>query len=74
MTPTATLDVDLIVKIKDKGWERRQLPADATTTLCRDNPADDIEAFYLVLSNHSMDIQGALGGSFSLGTNAEACT
>jgi hypothetical protein len=73
MDPAVTLDADLIVKIEDKGWERRQLAVDETTTLCRADADDDVEAFYLVLSNHSMATDGALGGSFVVDTGGDVC-
>ncbi|MEA2583652.1 MAG: hypothetical protein QOF33_1737 [Thermomicrobiales bacterium] len=73
MAPAETLDVDLIVRIKDKGWERRELGVDDPTVLCRAIPDDDVEAFYLVLSNHSTELDGALGGSFTVGASAESC-
>src|SRR5262249_40253095 len=66
MAPSQTLDVDLIVKIQDKGWERRQLSPDDPITLCRSNPDDNLGGFYVVLSNHSTATDGALGGSFNL--------
>jgi hypothetical protein len=73
MTPSDTLDVDVLVNIKDKGWERRQLHVDEPTTLCRSNPDDDVKSFYLVLSNHTFDTDGALGGSFTIDTSPDAC-
>jgi hypothetical protein len=73
MGSVETLDVDLIVHIADKGWERRQLPADEPTTLCRSNPDDNVEAFYLVVSNHSMEIDGAVAGSIEIGASGEDC-
>lgn len=73
MGPSGALDVDLIVKIRDKGWERRRLSTGQPVTLCRSNPADNLPGFYLVLSNHSLDPEGAVGGSFTLDTNPRSC-
>ncbi len=73
MTPAGTLDVDLIIRIAGKGWERRQLSTDEPTTLCRADPDDDVEAFYLVLSNHSMEIDGAIDGAVEISASRETC-
>jgi hypothetical protein len=52
LLPADALDVDVLLKIKDKGWERRKLGT-GRTTLCRINKADDVEELWLVLSNHA---------------------
>ena len=73
LTPLEAVDVDLIVKIKDKGWERRQLPTDGPITLCRQVPADDVETFYLVVSNHDWHTLTNVTGRFTVGAYDGAC-
>jgi hypothetical protein len=64
LVPSEAVDVDLIVNIEGKGWERRQLDPAKVTTLCRDKPADNVKGFYLVISNH--DVAARVEGNFSV--------
>jgi len=48
----AKLNVDFIVKVKDKGWERR--PAGSTLLLCRNFAADDVSEMYVVVADHEL--------------------
>lgn len=71
LAPAAAIDIDLIVNIEGKGWERRQLDPTETTTLCRDNPDDAVDGFYLVISNH--DVDERVQGSFDVSALDSAC-
>ena len=73
LTPATALDVDAIVKVKDKGWERRQLDPTNATTWCRSTPADNVEAFYLILSNHEKNILTTIKGDFTIAAQKAAC-
>lgn len=64
-------DADVLVKVKDQGWERRKLKK-AKTTWCTDNPDDDIEEFVVVLSNHSID-RSILQGDWTVESLLEPC-
>jgi hypothetical protein len=73
LTPTDALDVDVLVKIKDKGWERRKL-TNGDTSFCRNKPADDLEELWLVLSNHDMDLKHPVQGSYAIKTSKTDCS
>jgi hypothetical protein len=47
------LNIDFIVKVKDKGWQRR--PLESTLTLCRNLAADDVSELYVVVADHALD-------------------
>jgi len=56
LTNATFAQMDAIVKIGDD-WERRPVPG-TVFEFCREDPEDDIEQFYLVLSNHGF-VDGA---------------
>lgn len=73
ISPGAKLDVDALVKIRDKTeWERRDLP-DGKTTWCMDNPEDDIEEFVIVLSDHGRKLTDVLQGTWAVESPLEPC-
>ncbi|HEY8448475.1 MAG TPA: hypothetical protein VIL01_15345 [Thermomicrobiales bacterium] len=74
LKPGEALDVDMIVNIEGKGWERRQLDPSQPITFCRANPDDNVAAFYLVLSNHEMDEATSVTGTFSVRATTDACS
>jgi hypothetical protein len=74
LSPNEAVDVDMLVKIKDKSWERRQLPTDGPITLCREVPDDNVENFYLVVSNHDWHTLTNVTGTFTVGAYDGACT
>lgn len=73
MTPQDALDVDMIVKIRDGEWERRQLDVTQPTTFCFDDPANNVQAFYLVLSNHALTDADTIRGAFSISALDSPC-
>jgi hypothetical protein len=73
LTPADALDVDVLVKIKDKGWERRKL-SNGDTSFCRNKPADDLDELWLVLSNHDMDLKHPVQGSYTIKTSKTDCS
>jgi hypothetical protein len=73
LAPNDVVDVDAIVKIKDGGWERRQLATDGPVTFCRDVPEDSVENLYLVVSNHDWHTSTTVTGTFTAGAYDEAC-
>ncbi|MEA2512327.1 MAG: hypothetical protein QOJ59_1814 [Thermomicrobiales bacterium] len=66
LIPSDALDVELLVKIREGEWERRQLSPGETATICRDHPADDVGSFYLVLSNHDLVESTTVRGTFTI--------
>jgi len=52
--PGDAVDVDMIVKIRNGDWERRQLPVDQPTTYCLTNRPTAIGSFYLVVSDQHL--------------------
>jgi hypothetical protein len=70
--PSHALDVEALLRIHDKGWERRAL-SDGKTTFCRDRPADNVDAVILVIANHSWADAETLSGSYKLLPTAKPC-
>ncbi len=68
----ANFDADALVKIKDRGWERRKLKK-GTTTWCLDNPDDDVEQFVVVLSNHDQPGDDDVTGQWSVESLKDGC-
>jgi hypothetical protein len=53
------LDVDAYVKIKNQGWEYRDLNDKSELKFCQDDPAQELESLWLIVSNHTL--QGQTG-------------
>lgn len=73
LTPNDALDVDLIVKIKGGAWERRQLATNGPINFCRSDPADNIDRFYVVISNHALTEETIVRGATTVRATAEEC-
>ena len=73
LAPAGDLDVDALVEIEGRAWERRRLQTGSATTLCLSAPGDDVEEFYLVLSNHNRDLFSVVEGDFTAQVLAEPC-
>lgn len=73
LTPAEAVDVDALVKLKNGDWERRQIPTARPFTFCRQVPADDVESFYLVVSNHDWHTLTNVTGTFTVGAYGGAC-
>jgi hypothetical protein len=73
LAPVSDLDVDALVKIEGRGWERRRLEFARATTLCLSEPEDDVEELYLVLSNHNRDLFSIVEGEFTAQVLAKPC-
>jgi hypothetical protein len=73
LAPNEAVDVDMLVKINDGGWERRQLATDGPITFCREVPEDDVETFYLVVSNHDWHTSTDVAGTFTAGAYGGDC-
>jgi hypothetical protein len=71
IAPNPKLDVDALVKIKGRDWERRQL--DTVTEWCLEKPADAIEALVLVMSNHSQTPTEHLRGDWTVQGDLAGC-
>ena len=65
-------DADVLVKVKDHGWERRKLKK-GKTTWCMDNPDDDIEQFVVVLSNHDQATYRFVSGQWTVEALKDPC-
>lgn len=66
-----SLDLDVLASVKGT-WERRKLGQDVFQ-FCRDDAADDIDRFYLVLSNHAKDRSAHLSGKGTIDAKASCC-
>ena len=73
MAPATALDVDALVKIRDKGWERRRL-GPGQTTFCRTVASDRVDEIYLVVSNHDKTPTSAVKGDFTVLLAKQPCT
>lgn len=72
LAPNASLDVDVLVRVRDRGWERRQLGA-GEVQWCLDTPADAIEQAILVLSNHEIDPNKHVTGDWTADPDDNGC-
>jgi hypothetical protein len=76
LAANGALDVDMIVKIRNSNWERRQLPTNEPITFCfeRGDEADYVSMFYLVLSNHDLAEANTARGTFTISAGDTECT
>jgi hypothetical protein len=74
LVPNEAIDVDAIVKFRDGDWERRQLATDGPVTFCRENPGDNVEKLYLVISNHDLADTTTVTGTYTAGAFDGACS
>jgi hypothetical protein len=72
LVPQGSFHVDAIVKIKDKGWERRQL-TNGETTFCRDTAKDRVEEIVIVLSDHDLNPNGRVVGTWTVESLQTGC-
>jgi hypothetical protein len=73
LSPNEFVDIDLLVKVRDGKWERRQFTASDPITFCRENPDDDVETIYAIVSNHAIYDRETVEGSFSAGAFSGEC-
>lgn len=73
LKPNDFVDIDLLVKVRDGEWERRQYAADEPITFCREDEGDDIEVIYAIVSNHAMYDEEIVEGSFTAGAYSGRC-
>jgi hypothetical protein len=67
--PNDDLDVDAIIKKRTTGqWELRRLPRSGEVTLC------DVEAAWLILSNHNKDLSSPIQGELSIDAQDAPCS
>jgi hypothetical protein len=71
--PAEAVDVDAVVKIRGKGWERRRLDRATPTLFCRTEPADDLQTIIFVVSNHDRDLATAVTGELAITVSSEPC-
>ena len=72
LSPAGSFDADALLKIKDKGWERRKLE-DGETKLCRNLDADEVEEMVIILSNNDMRPTTNVTGTWTVESLAEPC-
>jgi hypothetical protein len=70
--PSQAMDVEALLHIQTKGWERRAL-SDGKTTFCRDRPAENVDGAILVIANHSWAAAEILTGSYKLLPSDKPC-
>jgi hypothetical protein len=73
LAPSDATDVDLIVKIRDGDWERRQIDPESELTYCSENPADDIDFVYVILTNHDFVESTTVRGDFTVSAVDTPC-
>jgi hypothetical protein len=73
LAPAEALAVDAIVKIRNKGWERRRLDPNGAITFCTSRPEDDVQDMFLVLSNHDRNLATSVQGEVTVSVLAEPC-
>src|SRR5262249_4052169 len=73
LTPNDGVDVDLVTKVRGRGWERRELDPAKPITFCREIESDAISLFYLVVTNHDMAEAHTVHGSFSVAADEVPC-
>ena len=60
LAPASAINVDVVLKIKDKGWERRKVEGNKLR-LCRSRKTDNFDELYLILSDHERrSVEGTL--------------
>jgi hypothetical protein len=74
LAPNDGVDIDLVVKVKNGNWERRQFPAGSPITFCRAIADQNVETVYAVVTNHNMFDDQAVRGSFSAQAISGACS
>ena len=62
LSPIKNVDGDVLLHIAGK-WERRPIKG-TQLHLCRDDPADNFDQLYLVLSNHGREAKDKVSGDF----------
>jgi hypothetical protein len=73
LSPEADLDVDVLLKVEDGRWERRQLTGGSSMTYCLSNPGEAVEELYLILSNHNRDLFSVVEGEFTAQVLGKPC-
>jgi Family of unknown function (DUF6055) len=71
LSPKERFHADVLVKVKDQGWERRKLKQ-GTTTWCIDNPDDHIEQFVVIISSDDYTGYG-VSGQWTVESLLEPC-
>jgi hypothetical protein len=72
LTPVDALDAEAIVKVRGRGWEVRPL-LPGRTTFCGAGEGETIEAFYLILGNHSLGPETTIVGDLVVESLAVPC-
>jgi hypothetical protein len=72
LAPHADRVVDAVVKIKGRPWELRELLPNQVR-FCRDNPAQDLEQIWFIVSDHNTDIASKVAGSLEVRALEEPC-
>jgi hypothetical protein len=54
------IDVDANVKIRNRGWEHRDLNGKDKEVFCFDDPDEKLEDLYLIVSNHQIKASGGV--------------
>ncbi|HKG25990.1 MAG TPA: hypothetical protein VKB09_10110, partial [Thermomicrobiales bacterium] len=73
LTDLEDVDVDMVTKIRQQGWELRRLDPAKPITFCREINPDAIVLVYLVVTNHDMEEANAVRGSFTVTSDEEPC-
>jgi hypothetical protein len=73
LDPQDALDIDMITKRVGQGWTREKLDPSQPIVFCRDDPAQAISLFYLVLTNHDMNESTQIRNAFSVTADEQPC-
>jgi hypothetical protein len=72
LRPGVILDVDVLLKIKDKDWKRQELP-DGKTRFCTAVDDEDVEEFIIILSDHDWGPGAQVIGTWTVESLLEPC-
>jgi hypothetical protein len=72
VSPAADFDVDALLDIKDKGWERRPLDK-GSTRFCLSEPNDAVQELIIVLANHEFEPSHDVTGYWTVESLKEPC-
>lgn len=73
-TPQDALDIDLIVQLSDGSWERWQPAAGEPTVICQSDPQESVAGFYMVLTNHDVDLGTRVTGDMLISSPTAPCS
>jgi hypothetical protein len=71
--PNAHFKAQMVAKIRGQGWQLIPLPAGGVQAFCPANADEDIEEFYLVLSNSDRPLANVVSGAYTVRDLEQPC-